>query len=193
MNLPGNEGDKLRTWNNSISRGTADELGAYIFPAGSIVFPKVGGALLTNKRRLTERPSLHRQQPHRVHGPKKMPKQEFLQHLMLGTYRIRGRFEAINSKPRPVAHFTKEKFEALKRSGQHSHLPRRTSRHRPVPRPRRRADPAVHRQQGAAHRPAWRRSGRHWSTRPSRGAWTPTSGSSPPEWSGWGTYQSIGG
>ena len=56
MNLPGNEGT-LRTWNNSISRGTADELGAYIFPAGSIVFPKVGGALLTNKRRLTERPS----------------------------------------------------------------------------------------------------------------------------------------
>ena len=23
-----------------------------------------------------------------------------------------------------------------------------------------------------------------WSTRPSRGAWTPASGSSPPEWSG---------
>ena len=56
MNLAGN-GGVLRTWNNSVSRGTADKLGAHIFPAGSIVFPKVGGALLTNKRRVIERPS----------------------------------------------------------------------------------------------------------------------------------------
>lgn len=56
MNLPGNE-EVLRTWNNSISRDTADQLGAFVFPAGSILFPKVGGALLTNKRRVTEQPS----------------------------------------------------------------------------------------------------------------------------------------
>ena len=44
----------------------------------------------------------------------------------------------------------------------------------------------LHRGQGAAHRPPGESSGRHWSTRPSRGAWTPTSGSSPPamEWLG---------
>ena len=33
---------------------------------------------------------------------------------------------------------------------------------------------------------------RHWSTRPSRGAWTPTSGSSPRGFSGWGISLKIG-
>ncbi len=51
MNLPGNE-LWIRTWNNSVSRETAQKLGATVFPKGSIIFPKVGGALLTNKRRI---------------------------------------------------------------------------------------------------------------------------------------------
>jgi len=42
---------------NTVSRHTAQRLGAYVFPTNSIVFPKVGGALLTNKRRLLRRPS----------------------------------------------------------------------------------------------------------------------------------------
>ena len=46
----------MTNWNNSVSRDTARNLGASIFPSGTIVFPKVGGALLTNKRRVVERP-----------------------------------------------------------------------------------------------------------------------------------------
>jgi type I restriction enzyme S subunit len=42
---------------SSIARETAARLGAYVFPAGTIVFPKVGGALLTNKRRVLAKPS----------------------------------------------------------------------------------------------------------------------------------------
>ena len=55
MNLPGN-GKVVTIQNNSVSQRTAKRLGATVFPAGTIIFPKVGGALLTNKRRLVERP-----------------------------------------------------------------------------------------------------------------------------------------
>ena len=55
MNLPNN--DRVMTvWNNSVSHMIAARLGANVFPTGTIVFPKVGGALLTNKRRVVERP-----------------------------------------------------------------------------------------------------------------------------------------
>ena len=75
MNLPGN--DKIMsTGNNSVSHETAVKLGATIFPPDTIIFPKVGGALLTNKRRVIERPScidnnlmgciVHRGAPHFV-------------------------------------------------------------------------------------------------------------------------------
>jgi type I restriction enzyme S subunit len=56
MNLLGNE-KVMAVWNNAVSRETAARLGAMVFPAGTIIFPKVGGAMLTNKRRLLERPS----------------------------------------------------------------------------------------------------------------------------------------
>ena len=56
MNLPAN--DKLMiAWNNAVSRSTALALKATIFPSGTIIFPKVGGAMLTNKRRVLARPS----------------------------------------------------------------------------------------------------------------------------------------
>ena len=56
MNLPGN--DKLMVnWTNAVTEETAQALGATIFPTGSILFPKVGGAMLTNKRRVTTRNS----------------------------------------------------------------------------------------------------------------------------------------
>ncbi len=51
MTLSGNE-RYIESWNNSISRETATALGAYIFPPNTIIFPKVGGAMLTNKRRI---------------------------------------------------------------------------------------------------------------------------------------------
>jgi type I restriction enzyme S subunit len=42
---------------STVSKETASRLGAYIFPEGTIIFPKVGGALLTNKRRLLRKAS----------------------------------------------------------------------------------------------------------------------------------------
>jgi type I restriction enzyme S subunit len=47
----------IRGWNNTISTEAALKLGAHIFPENTIVFPKVGGAMLTNKRRITCRRS----------------------------------------------------------------------------------------------------------------------------------------
>jgi len=52
MNTPGNE-KYLRVCANTVSKTVAQRLGATVFPEGTIVFPKVGGALLTNKRRIT--------------------------------------------------------------------------------------------------------------------------------------------
>ena len=56
MTRPGNEVWTEMT-ESTVSSATATRLGAFVFPAGSIIFPKVGGALLTNKRRLLRRPS----------------------------------------------------------------------------------------------------------------------------------------
>lgn len=50
MNLPGNEVFMTRA-NHRLDRVSANELGAKPFPKDTIVFPKVGGALLTNKKR----------------------------------------------------------------------------------------------------------------------------------------------
>ncbi len=51
MNLIGNK-KFMKSWNNTVSRITTSKLGSTIFPAGTILFPKVGGAMLTNKRRV---------------------------------------------------------------------------------------------------------------------------------------------
>lgn len=51
MNIPGNE-KYLRVCANTVSMTVARDLGATVLPAGTIIFPKVGGALLTNKRRI---------------------------------------------------------------------------------------------------------------------------------------------
>jgi type I restriction enzyme S subunit len=51
MNIRGNE-KYLHVCANTVSMAVAQELGATVLPAGTIVFPKVGGALLTNKRRI---------------------------------------------------------------------------------------------------------------------------------------------
>ena len=51
MNSPGNE-RFMQTSNNWIDADTLKELRAKTFPASAIVFPKIGAALLTNKKRL---------------------------------------------------------------------------------------------------------------------------------------------
>jgi type I restriction enzyme S subunit len=56
MNRAGNN-VWIETASSTVSRSTAARLGAFIFPVRTIIFPKVGGALLTNKRRLLRKPS----------------------------------------------------------------------------------------------------------------------------------------
>lgn len=56
MNLSGNE-KYIVSANNYISQDLRDELGAPIHPAGTIIFPKIGGAIATNKRRILTKPS----------------------------------------------------------------------------------------------------------------------------------------
>jgi len=47
------DGVKMGSGNHSISRKTADELRAKIIPVGSILYAKIGAALLLNRRRIT--------------------------------------------------------------------------------------------------------------------------------------------
>jgi type I restriction enzyme S subunit len=51
MNAPGNE-VRLSTAANSVDDGTLRAIGAKAWPTGTVVFPKVGAALLTEKRRV---------------------------------------------------------------------------------------------------------------------------------------------
>ena len=47
----------MKEWRHTISAETAETLGAYVFPPQTIVFAKVGAALMLNRRRLLIRPS----------------------------------------------------------------------------------------------------------------------------------------
>ena len=54
MNLPGNE-IEIRCWNNSVSDAVRRRLRAKAFQAGTVIFPKIGAAIATNKKRLLTR------------------------------------------------------------------------------------------------------------------------------------------
>lgn len=56
MNLPGNE-IVTQSWNNTISNSTREKLRAKLFPTGSVIFPKIGAAIATNKKRILTCPS----------------------------------------------------------------------------------------------------------------------------------------
>lgn len=56
MNLPGNE-KYITTSNNCIDDDAAQRMRAKIHPPGTIIFPKIGGAIATNKRRILTRGS----------------------------------------------------------------------------------------------------------------------------------------
>lgn len=56
MNLPGNE-KFLYSANNSIDYVTVDKLRVNVHQAGTVVFPKIGGAIATNKRRILVKPT----------------------------------------------------------------------------------------------------------------------------------------
>ena len=54
MNLPGNE-KYITTANNFIDAAAAQRMRARIHSPGTIIFPKIGGAIATNKRRILTR------------------------------------------------------------------------------------------------------------------------------------------
>lgn len=56
MNNVGNEKFILHT-NNTITEEVAKELKANIHPEGTVIFPKIGGAIATNKRRILVKPT----------------------------------------------------------------------------------------------------------------------------------------
>jgi type I restriction enzyme, S subunit len=56
MNLPGNE-KYITTSNNFIDEDAAGRMRAKIHPPATIIFPKIGGAIATNKRRILTRGS----------------------------------------------------------------------------------------------------------------------------------------
>ncbi len=58
MNLPGNE-MQITSWNNTVSRETLRQLGAKSFPKGTVIFPKIGAAIATNKKRILSRESTY--------------------------------------------------------------------------------------------------------------------------------------
>ncbi|MBP2316929.1 restriction endonuclease subunit S [Azospirillum soli] len=56
MNIPGNE-VFMHRHNNAISEDVRKLLKAKPFPLGSVIFPKIGAAIATNKKRIVVRPS----------------------------------------------------------------------------------------------------------------------------------------
>ncbi len=55
MNLPGNEREMVEEA-NSISETVRKQLRCSVFGPGSIIFPKIGGAIATNKKRVVTKP-----------------------------------------------------------------------------------------------------------------------------------------
>jgi len=56
MNLEGN-GMYIEKWNNTVSDKDIKELHLKIFPKGTIIFPKIGAAIATNKKRILSQPA----------------------------------------------------------------------------------------------------------------------------------------
>lgn len=56
MNLPGNE-SRITTQNNTVDAGDLAQMKARTFPVGTIIFPKIGAAIATNKKRILTRES----------------------------------------------------------------------------------------------------------------------------------------
>ena len=51
MNLVGNE-VYIKSWNNTVSREILKKLGVKACPVGTVIFPKIGAAIATNKKRI---------------------------------------------------------------------------------------------------------------------------------------------
>ncbi len=96
MNLAGNE-QFIHRWNNSISDDTRVEVRARVFPPGTVIFPKIGAAIATNKKRILIRPSCV---DNNVMGATPKPDSlvpEYLYHLLLAT--DLGQFASASNPP----------------------------------------------------------------------------------------------
>ena len=58
MNLQGNE-VRIVSWNNAVSNSTLQKLKAKAFPPRTVIFPKIGAAIATNKKRILTRASTY--------------------------------------------------------------------------------------------------------------------------------------
>jgi len=58
MNIPGNE-VFMENHSNTVSAATLKELGARAFPAGTVIFPKIGAAIATEKKRILTKPATY--------------------------------------------------------------------------------------------------------------------------------------
>ncbi|HPN80323.1 MAG TPA: restriction endonuclease subunit S [Dokdonella sp.] len=58
MNIVGNE-SMMTTANNFVNEATVRKLGVRPAPAGTVIFPKIGAAVATNKKRLLSMPSAY--------------------------------------------------------------------------------------------------------------------------------------
>lgn len=58
MNLPGNE-VFMENHSNTVSASVLRELGARAFPPGTVIFPKIGAAIGTEKKRILARPATY--------------------------------------------------------------------------------------------------------------------------------------
>ena len=50
---------QIVSWNNSVSLDALKKLKAKAFPAGTVIFPKIGAAIATNKKRVLTRESIY--------------------------------------------------------------------------------------------------------------------------------------
>lgn len=58
MNIPGNE-VFMENHSNTVSAATLKALGARAFPAGTVIFPKIGAAIATEKKRILTKPATY--------------------------------------------------------------------------------------------------------------------------------------
>jgi type I restriction enzyme S subunit len=58
MNIPGNE-VFMENHSNTVSASLLKELGARAFPPGTVIFPKIGAAIATEKKRILTKPSTY--------------------------------------------------------------------------------------------------------------------------------------
>lgn len=58
MNLPGNQ-IYINSWNNTVTEKTLQKLHAKPAPQGTVIFPKIGAAIATNKKRILTIPSVY--------------------------------------------------------------------------------------------------------------------------------------